>query len=190
MEIGFGNGNFLQYAKILGWDVYGTEINEECFKAAKTKKFNVMLTSNLDSHISGYFDLVIALDVMEHIDKKDLDKFLLDVKRVLVKGGKFIARVPNGDSPFGLPLQYGDITHKTAIGSGMMKFLANSSGLKVKFLGSEPRTLISSSFLNTFVIFLVEALKTIGDLIVNSLFFKKNSNISFFSPNLLTVMKN
>ena len=126
---------------------------------------------------------------MEHISKEDLENFLSDVQRVLIKGGKFIARVPNGDSPFGLPLQHGDVTHKTVIGSGMMKYLANSLDLQITFLGAEPRTLNSSSLYNTFPIFLIEVLKKIGDFIIKKSFYKTNSNIAFFSPNLLTILQ-
>ena len=189
LEIGFGNGIFMQYAKLLGWDIYGTEINNESIETARRKNFKVKLTDNLDSYDSEYFDLVIALDVMEHVSKKDLEKFLFDVKRVLIKGGKFVARVPNGDSPFGLPLQNGDITHQTVIGSGIMKYLANSLGLKIKFLGAEPRTLNSSQFYNSIPIFIIEILKKVGDILIKNCFYKKKSNISFFSPNLLTVMQ-
>ena len=147
------------------------------------------MTDNLDSYNSEYFDLVIALDVMEHINKKDLEKFLFEVQRVLIKGGKFIARVPNGDSPFGLPLQNGDLTHQSIIGSGIMKYLSNSLGLKIIYLGAEPRTLKSSSVINSIPILLVEIFKKIGDFIIKKSFYKTNSYISFFSPNLLTVMQ-
>ena len=107
----------------------------------------------------------------------------------MIKGGKFIARVPNGDSPFGMPLQNGDLTHQTIIGSGIMKYLSNSLGFKIIFLGAEPRTLKSKSFINSIPIFIVEIFKKIGDFIIKKSFYKKNSNISFFSPNLLTVMQ-
>jgi hypothetical protein len=53
--------------------------------------------------------------------KKDLSQrhaivdFKLDVKRVLKPGGRFIARCPNGDSPFRLVNQNGDVTQVTSI---------------------------------------------------------------------------
>ena len=34
LEIGFGNGNFLQFAKSSGWNVCGVEINENLVKVA------------------------------------------------------------------------------------------------------------------------------------------------------------
>lgn len=50
--------------------------------------------TNSDLPSSG-FDLVIAVEVLEHV--LDDERFVSEVSRVLVPGGKFIMTTPNGD---------------------------------------------------------------------------------------------
>ncbi len=139
LEIGFGNGTFLKYAQQKEWDVYGTEINNELVGIAKESGFNVRQSKTVACFKDNTFDLVLAFDVLEHIPQDNLLDFLIEVKRVLKNGGFFIARFPNGDSPFGLKIQNGDVTHITSIGSGKVYYLGTATNMKVFFLlGAKP----------------------------------------------------
>jgi cyclopropane fatty-acyl-phospholipid synthase-like methyltransferase len=101
LEIGFGNGNFLQYAKINNWDIVGIEANQALVKIAGKKGFNVKHLEDISSFPNETFDLIVAFDVIEHIPQNLLPQFFLDVKKKLKDGGFLIARFPNGDSPIG-----------------------------------------------------------------------------------------
>lgn len=79
---------------------------------------------------AGKFDLIVALDVMEHIETSDLVDFMSSVRNLLKPGGMFVARVPNGSSPWGLVYQYGDITHVTVLSPGRFQKLGEYSDLK------------------------------------------------------------
>ena len=188
LEIGFGNGSFLKFAKNKKWDIFGTEINENLVKVAFESGFNVRLSDNLLAYNENIFDLVVAFDVLEHIPQNDLLNFISEVKRILKKGGFFIARFPNGDSPFGLPNQNGDITHLNVIGSGKIGYLAAKCDMDVVFVGGEAQPLFGTGLLNFVHRLIALPIKKALHLVTNLIFFP-GSNISFYSSNLILIYK-
>ena len=133
LEVGFGNGAFLHFARQAGAELVGTEVIPELIEAARKAGFQVHEDGTLfdDRRLAGSFDAVVAFDVIEHIEMKELPGFFGAVNGLLKPGGAFIARFPNGDSPFGRRYQHGDLTHKTVIGAGMVTHLAAMSGFQV-----------------------------------------------------------
>jgi SAM-dependent methyltransferase len=132
LEIGFGNGRFLAWAKSQGALVAGTEIEETMLARAREKGF-VALPPALDVLAAGTerFDVVVAFDVFEHWDKQALIANLRHIASVLDAGGIVLARFPNGHSPFGRVYQHGDITHQTALSKSSIEQLAGMSGFSV-----------------------------------------------------------
>ncbi len=114
LEIGFGNGTFLQFGRQRRWKMHGTEVNRGLLDCAWETGFPVTETDTLEPFPSQAFEMVAAFDVMEHIPLEALPGFLSEVRRVLKPDGVFVARFPNGDSPFGRHIQNGDVTHRTA----------------------------------------------------------------------------
>jgi 2-polyprenyl-3-methyl-5-hydroxy-6-metoxy-1,4-benzoquinol methylase len=188
LEIGFGNGSFLKYALDKKWDIYGTEINEHLVKAALECGFNVCQTDNLLVYSESTFDLVVAFDVLEHISQNDLPNFIGEIKRILKNGGCFIARFPNGDSPFGLADQNGDVTHITTIGSGKAYYFAAQCDMEVVFVGGESQPLFGTSLLHFAKRLFALLIKKSLHFITNLIFFPR-SNISFYSSNLIMIYK-
>lgn len=135
LEIGFGNGGFLYYAQNRGWHVVGTETNRYLVDVATQNRFEAVCTENLSTFADGSFDLIVAFDVIEHIPSTSIVGFLQEARRVLRKGGVLLARFPNGDSPFGLVSQHGDITHVSVIGHGKAAYFAKAMGASVVFVG-------------------------------------------------------
>jgi SAM-dependent methyltransferase len=188
LEIGFGNGSFLKYAKEKNWDIFGTEINEYLVNVALENNFNVRHSDNLLAYREETFDLVVAFSVLEHIAQNDLLAYINEVKRILKKGGVFIARFPNGDSPFGLANQNGDTTHVTTIGSGKVYYFAAQCDLDVVYIGEEAQPLIGTSLIRFVHSLITLPIKKVLNLITNLIFFPR-SNISFYSNNLILVYK-
>jgi 2-polyprenyl-3-methyl-5-hydroxy-6-metoxy-1,4-benzoquinol methylase len=188
LEIGFGNGSFLKFAKDLNWDIFGTEINEHLIKAALDCGYKVIHSDNLLAYSENTFDLVVGFDVLEHIPQSDLLNFINEVKRILKKGGFFIARFPNGDSPFGLIYQNGDTTHITTIGSGKAYYFAAQCDMDVVFIGGEAQPLLGASLLHFAHRLIALPIKKVLHLITNLIFFPR-SNISFYSSNLTIIYK-
>jgi len=190
LEIGFGNGAFLKYATGMDWDICGTEINHSLVKSAKDNGFSkVTHADNLASFNDDQFDLIVAFDVLEHIPQMLLTNFLLDVKRVLKKDGFFIARFPNGDSPFGLLNQNADITHQTVLGTGKMTYFASKINMKLVFAGGEAQPLIGVNFIHFIHRLVALPVKKLINVFVRLIFFPK-TNITFCSSNLIIVLSN
>ena len=126
LEIGFGNGAFLGWAKAQQYKVYGSELQEELRLRARTLSIPIVqVPSDLPA---STLDAVVALDVFEHIEYSELVRLCREIFSRLRPGGYLFARFPNADSPFGLVLQNGDQTHINALGQGKVSDLMRLSG--------------------------------------------------------------
>jgi SAM-dependent methyltransferase len=133
LEIGFGNGAFAGWVRDQGWSFVGTELDPELVRRAAAKGLEVYPTDvDLTSVAAGRkFDAVVAFDVLEHLDFDANVSLLRTIKLNLAPDGRVIARFPSGDSPFSRAIQYGDITHRCVLGSGVIRQLADMAGLRV-----------------------------------------------------------
>lgn len=138
VEIGFGNGSFLGWARTNGLNVIGIEIQPVLRERAEQAGFRVIEDIGLLGPAS--VDIVAAFDVFEHIPYDALQETCRQAARLLKPGGYLVARFPNGDSPFALPLQNGDPTHVNAIGAGFIGELMRSTGFELKELRAPTET--------------------------------------------------
>src|SRR5579863_9969429 len=143
LEVGFGNGTFLEFGRRRGWKMHGTEVNPGLLECAVENGFHVTEAETLEAFHSQAFQMVAAFDVMEHIPLEALPGFRSEVRRVLKPAGYFVARFPNGDSPFGRHIQNGDVTHKTAIGSIRARYLAAQAAMELLFLDCEVQAIFA-----------------------------------------------
>lgn len=173
LEIGFGNGKFLAYARKRGWSVVGIEANGQLVNLAKQHRFDALHADNLSQFESDRFDLVVAFDVFEHVPKEELLGWFFEIHRILREGGRLVARFPNGDSPFGLLNQNGDVTHVTCIGGGMARYFAATAGMSVIYMGGEAHPIIGETPIHTLHNCLTLPIKKLIDLIIRLLFFPK-----------------
>jgi 2-polyprenyl-3-methyl-5-hydroxy-6-metoxy-1,4-benzoquinol methylase len=138
LELGFGNGSFLGWARSKGAEVYGIETNPALVTRAnavfgRSSAFGSLedLTASLPAL---QFHLVAGFDVLEHVAQDSLVPLLAGLGKRLVDGGRIVVRFPNGDSPFGRVTQHGDPTHVNTIGSSKLRFAAGEAGLTVRAL--------------------------------------------------------
>jgi len=187
LEIGFGNGTFLQFGRQRRWKMHGTEVNRGLLDCAWETGFPVTETDTLEPFPSQAFEMVAAFDVMEHIPLEALPGFLSEVRRVLKPDGVFVARFPNGDSPFGRHIQNGDVTHRTAIGSIRARFLAAQAGMYVVFLGCEVQAIWAGRTHTPHRLFAVPVKKLMNAFL--NLVFSPRDPLPFCSPNLHLVLR-
>ncbi len=138
-EIGFGNGTFAGHVSSKGGAYFGSELNDILVERAKKFGLNVYeggIKEALAIDKQESYDVVVAFDVLEHLDFADIKSFLMDAKDLLRPGGIVLARVPSGDSPFGRAIFHGDITHQTVMGSSAVRQLASLTGFEVIDIGS------------------------------------------------------
>lgn len=130
LEIGFGRGDLLDWARAQGIETHGVEIIPELVKRAQERGHSVS-ASGLGQLRTGDFDVVVAVDVLEHFTLAELQDFLTQVRRVLCPDGVFIARFPNGQSPFSGLFQHGDLTHTLQLTPNALRQLAAPAGLSL-----------------------------------------------------------
>ena len=136
LEIGFGNGAFLDFSKAVGWNISGVELIPTLIDRAAQNGFKVFHSIH-DIPIQNKYDLIVAFDVLEHIEQDQLLSFLEKIRNFLNPNGILIIRVPNGSSPFGLSNQYGDVTHKSVITDSKMDYWANCINLEINYKGGD-----------------------------------------------------
>ena len=98
LEIGCGQGIFLQYAKDAGWDVTGVDVLEPVVEVARGKRgLNVhlgeLVQANLDSDT---YDACFMSEVIEHII--DPVPLMTEIRRVLRPGGVAVFSTGNACS--------------------------------------------------------------------------------------------
>lgn len=127
--MGFGNGALLGWCRDRGINIIGTEIQDELVERANSMGF--FAAKDFSAIRPESFDMVVALDVFEHIIYEDLVAVCMKLHDLLRPGAILIARFPNGDSPFSMPHKQGDPTHVNVIGSGFARKLMAESGFDV-----------------------------------------------------------
>lgn len=130
LEIGFGNGAFLGWCRAVGHGAVGIEVNPVAIERGRAAGFAVHESiAALPAEMR--FDVALAFDVFEHLEPDALLALIASMHDRLLPGGVILARFPNGDSPFGRVNQHGDLTHRTALGSGRIRHLAALAGLEL-----------------------------------------------------------
>jgi SAM-dependent methyltransferase len=160
IEIGFGAGSFLSWAKQRGAEIYGVEIQEELIAAVKEHgAFAVNQIDDLLPHRQQGFDAVVALDVFEHLTNSEISSMLASIEKLLKPSGTLTVRVPNGGSPFGLWNQHSDATHLTVVTPGKLSQLAFATKLRVVEVRNMARVPIRKSIGHRMSVFLQFAIR-------------------------------
>lgn len=132
LEIGFGEGRFLDWARGYGCDSAGIETNSAYVASAALRGHRVVCgDAASQENLGGQFDFIVAFDVLEHLTLAQLVRTLQAVSRALKPEGVFLARFPNGASPFSNPYQHGDFTHVNVLSPARLTQLEPLVGLKV-----------------------------------------------------------
>lgn len=129
LEIGFGAGRLLGYARSTGMNAAGVEANAVLVALARSNGYPAY--STIQEVDSEDFDVVVAFDVLEHVDQADIPQLLKGMATKLSASGRIVLRFPNGDSPFGRRNQHGDVTHLTTIGGEKLRYFAECAELSV-----------------------------------------------------------
>lgn len=91
LDIGCGTGDFLVATENKGWTSTGVETSDAARQLAENKGINVLNSSETLSDKSQ--DVITMWHVLEHV--YDVDKQILELKRLVKKTGTLIIAVPN-----------------------------------------------------------------------------------------------
>jgi len=98
LDVGCGSGQYLSIMKSLGWDVKGTEVDQNAAAIARNEYGLDVFVGNLeDAHFpSESFNIITLIHVIEHL--YDPIHLLIECRRILKPGGKLILTTPNIES--------------------------------------------------------------------------------------------
>ncbi len=132
-ELGYGNGTFAGWVRRAGGHWTGKEVIPELQKRAAEAGFQV-IAPDADFAVAcgpGRIDLMVAFDVIEHLELDAIRLFLNEAREALKVGGRLVMRSPSGDSPFAGAMYHGDLTHRTLLGSSAIRQLAVEADFQV-----------------------------------------------------------
>lgn len=119
LDLGCGHGAMLYALREAGYhNLCGVDSSPEQVAAANRLGIEGVITGDAISTLNRFpdasYDVVVTFDLIEHFTKSEMVPFVDDVYRVLAPGGRWIIHAPNGESPFGGRIRYGDFTHEVA----------------------------------------------------------------------------
>ena len=133
LDAGCGNGDNLSLLSTFG-DLVAFEKNEYALKTAKSKKigeiYKAELPDKLPNTVKTNFDLIVLLDVLEHID--DDSKSLTTVRKLMNNKGIILITVP----AFQWLWSEHDVIHhhKRRYSKSKLREKLDSSGFRIKYI--------------------------------------------------------
>ena len=126
LELGPGMGQFLEFLKYNGYkNVKGIDgsiqIANHCKKQGLVVEYVQSFTEFLKDK-SGFYDTIIANDILEHFKKDELFDLLSAMKETMRPGGYILGKVPNASACFmGTHTRYIDFTHELSFTEQSLK---------------------------------------------------------------------
>jgi SAM-dependent methyltransferase len=99
LDVGCGEGYSLLEAYNRGWESYGVDIFDNRLEEIKNKTSHFVKSDLLDASFpDNFFDIIYLDSVLEHVTNPL--EYLIEINRILKKGGLVYIGVPNEDSLF------------------------------------------------------------------------------------------
>lgn len=137
LDVGCAFGDLLSLLDENKYTTFGIDISQYAINRAKKITKAQLMLGDLNKKLSykdNFFDAVFALDVIEHLDSPY--KFLLEMHRVLKKGGVLFIQTPNINSIFEVFAKdkwfaYTDETHLYLFNRKSLRFILQKSGFSI-----------------------------------------------------------
>jgi SAM-dependent methyltransferase len=110
IEVGVGQGHLSAMLLDMGWEGTGYELDADSANAARERnreaiaagRYSVVEGSWLDSPAPARADLVLSCMVLEHLDDRDEERYLLQCRQSLADAGMAILLVPGSPGDWGI----------------------------------------------------------------------------------------
>jgi len=131
IDLGCGDGRIIYLLQRMGYtNVVGVDISESQLRIARQVSNRVVNADVLEylTNTSKKYDLILSLDLIEHLTKDEVLKFLDLCKARLNTSGRLILQTPNASSPFFGDVRYGDFTHELCFTPKLLSQLVSRAG--------------------------------------------------------------
>jgi 2-polyprenyl-3-methyl-5-hydroxy-6-metoxy-1,4-benzoquinol methylase len=133
LDVACGIGYAVEMLQKAGFRaVAGIDLSPEQVEVARERGLPVEqadVFSYLAAHVAQ-FDVVLALDFVEHLDRDELLTFFDLVRGSLREGGRIILKTANASSLLGLRMRHVDLTHELAFTEQSLKSAFLTCGLR------------------------------------------------------------
>jgi SAM-dependent methyltransferase len=135
LDLGCGHGILVYFAGLAGYrNATGVDTSAEQVEEARRLGIEGVVAGDimetLRSLPDASQDVLIAIDVVEHLRKEEFLDLADEVMRTLKEGGRWIIHAPNAASPFFGMIRYGDYTHEQAFTPNSIKQLLLTVGFR------------------------------------------------------------
>jgi SAM-dependent methyltransferase len=135
IDLGCGAGALIHFARTAGYlNIVGVDYSAEQVEEASRIGIPGIqqgdLMETLRAMADASQDLVLTLDVIEHLNRNELMSLVDEVHRVVRPGGRWIIHTVNGEGPFFGGIRYGDMTHEMAYTRRSLRQLMLASGFR------------------------------------------------------------
>jgi len=97
LDVGCGNGKFVQKLAALGWQARGVEFSESAAKAGISAGLDISIGTLEEAEFAAEsFNLISARHLLEHLP--DPKQFMAEIYRLLQPGGRLLIRTPNSNA--------------------------------------------------------------------------------------------
>jgi cyclopropane fatty-acyl-phospholipid synthase-like methyltransferase len=116
LDLGCGFGRLLFFLKRSGYtNVVGIDASAPQVELAHTLGMHEVLKATADNFLADHkseFDVIFAVDLLEHLTRDELFPLLDGIAAALIPGGRLVVQTVNAQSPFFGYTRYGDLTHE------------------------------------------------------------------------------
>lgn len=135
LEIACGMGQFLYFLNKEGYkNISGIDLNKKNIEQCKKIGIKNVIKADMYNYISklsnNKFDVIIMNDIIEHIPRERVIKYLSNIRTKLKEGGVLIIKTVNCNNVYGLSSYFSDFTHVVGYTSEKIRHVSLLSGFK------------------------------------------------------------
>jgi 2-polyprenyl-3-methyl-5-hydroxy-6-metoxy-1,4-benzoquinol methylase len=134
LDVACGEGSLLLYLQSLGYNnLAGFDLSE--LNVAICHKLRLPFVRQFDAldvekYTGTKYDLIFALDLIEHFPHDTVPIFLRSIKKILNKNGMILIQTPNMGSLYGVYHRYNDFSHRSGFTENSVISLLMFSGFE------------------------------------------------------------
>lgn len=163
LEIGCGRGYALLALKEMGYhNIGGIDIDQSQIDYCLAQGLPSIRVTNTEDFLSnhkGEYDFIFAIDVLEHIEKKELVQLIHGIHSALKNEGLFLCRVPNANHPLSARYRYIDWTHCGSFTECSLDYVLYQGGFGTISIKEEPYITPKENVLKRFCLKLLRSIR-------------------------------